>query len=281
MTTTSRGRRPAPASARPRSEDLAIHWSVEQHGGDEAGERQAANEGTVFQWPWGTPRGSVGLLAPNRASVPSWSTVRSHRRRPGPWGRARADHRTIAGEPPLRRGAPVHWRAQSFFMRLVVPSEELPNCCPDHPYATLRSKLLYHLVERRVGLLPQGPQDEVLMRIEHRTLGLALFGRPNITLRAFQRPSPHRCYADRKARRRLTCDIPPSSADTTRSRRSRLYGFPIDPSNCPRNQIILPMTRGTPPTLLQGKCSSACCRQNPSNFNKLLGFFFWATKAFP
>src|SRR5258707_13253531 len=43
------------------------------------------------------------------------------------------------------------------------------------------------------------------MRIEHRTLGLALLGRPNVTLRSLQpTPAPHRRYPDRKARRRLT-----------------------------------------------------------------------------
>src|SRR3990167_1822382 len=90
-------------------------------------------------------------------------------------------------------------------MRLVVSGEELPDRRPAPPPVALRSKPLDHLVERQVGRRPQRPQDEVGMRIEHRALRLALFGRSNVALRALQpTPGARRRYPDRIARRRLT-----------------------------------------------------------------------------
>jgi hypothetical protein len=67
-------------------------------------------------------------------------------------------------------------------MRLAVTVEELPDRCPDNPHVTLRGKPLDHLGERQVGRLPQRPQDEVRVRVEHRPLRLALLGRPTVAL---------------------------------------------------------------------------------------------------
>src|SRR4030088_1468598 len=90
-------------------------------------------------------------------------------------------------------------------MRLAVTVEELPDRRPAPLHVALCGKSLDHLVEGQIGLLPQRFQDEVRVLIEHRTLRLALLGRPNVALRALQ-PTPfaRRRYPDQKARRRLT-----------------------------------------------------------------------------
>src|SRR6266542_3881264 len=136
------------------------------------------------------PSSSIGAMKPASVRPPTKVTVFQC-----PWGMA-AWQRWPRGAHPRRRVILVESPLSSI--------EELPDRRPDHPHIALRSKPIHHLVERRVGLLPQGAQDEVLVRIQHRALGLALLGWPNVALRALQpAPGSHRRYPDQKARRRL------------------------------------------------------------------------------
>ena len=149
-------------------------------------------------------------------------------------------------------------------MRQLAPVEELPNRRRDHAHAAFRGQPLHHLLKRRVGLALQCLQDEGLMRIEHRALGLALLGRPDVALRAFQpTPGPRRRFPDRKAGRRLTrrhAAFERRHNTLAQIQAVRLTHRSIPPAIAVRIESLFPAP-GNPSRLsFQGKCSSALGR---------------------
>jgi hypothetical protein len=120
--------------------------------------------------------------------------------------------------------------------------------------AAFLPQLLDHLVKRRVGRLCKRAENEIRMPVKYGPLRLALFGRANFPRCPLQpRPCPGRRYPDRKPLRRLTRRYPPSIAETTRSRKSMLYGLPIPSSRLSRKDgISIRTSRESPPTRFLG-----------------------------
>src|SRR4051812_49070439 len=82
------------------------------------------------------------------------------------------------------------------------------------------------------GLRPQGAQDKLLRASNTEPLSLPCLAGRTSPCRRFSRPkSPLSLFQPRNAPAAWRVDSSSSTADTTRSRRSRLYGFPSIPPN--------------------------------------------------
>ena len=169
----------------PGEEDLAIHRPVEQHRRDEAGRVNPPTKVMVFQCPCGTAarqRWPFGAQPRRRAilvesplssmkirlsgSSSAWS------RKPSLACRLYIGTLLLAGMGGLFLCV-MSRRSRNFQTAVVRPSRRARRqAASPSPRASCRACLCSQ------------PQDEVLMRIEHRALRLALLGRPNVALRS-------------------------------------------------------------------------------------------------